>query len=80
LVFLLVLLADGAVRSVGFSLSGRYLFAGYDDFACNMWDTLTGERRETLNGHDNRVSCLGVSHDGTALCTGSWDSYLNIWA
>jgi len=68
------------ITSVAFSGSGRYLFAGYDDFACNMWDTLTGERRETLNGHDNRVSCLGVSHDGTALCTGSWDSYLNIWA
>jgi WD40 repeat protein len=127
------------ITSVGFSASGRYLFAGYDDFACNMWDTLTGERREALNGnernakerrkkkkkekeegekkekeeererrrkkekeeerrrkkkkektksklltilpgHDNRVSCLGVSHDGTALCTGSWDSYLNIWA
>jgi len=68
------------ITSVGFSASGRYLFAGYDDFACNMWDTLTGERRETLASHDNRVSCLGVSHDGQALCTGSWDSFLNVWA
>lgn len=25
-------------------------------------------------GHDNRVSCLGVSNDGMSLCTGSWDS------
>jgi len=28
----------------------------------------------TLQGHDNRVSCLGVSNDAISLCTGSWDS------
>lgn len=28
----------------------------------------------TLSGHENRVSCLGVSNDGISLCTGSWDS------
>jgi len=68
------------VTSVAFSISGRYLFAGYDDFNCNVWDTLKGERVFTLQGHDNRVSCLGVSSDGMALCTGSWDSLLRIWA
>lgn len=35
---------------------------------------LRGERVGTLTGHDNRVSCLGVSNDGISLCTGSWDS------
>mmetsp|Transcript_25886 Transcript_25886/g.28777 ORF Transcript_25886/g.28777 Transcript_25886/m.28777 type:complete len:347 (-) Transcript_25886:123-1163(-) len=68
------------ITSIDFSLSGRYLFAGYDDFNCNMWDTLTGERVHTLEGHDNRVSCLGVSPDGMALCTGSWDHLLRVWA
>lgn len=32
-----------------------------------------------LAGHDNRVSCLGVTDDGMAVCTGSWDSFLKIW-
>ena len=32
-----------------------------------------------LAGHDNRVSCIGVSSDGMACCTGSWDSFLKIW-
>lgn len=68
------------ITSVAFSLSGRYLFAGYDDFACNVWDTLKGERVLNLKGHENRVSCLGVSHNGMALATGSWDSFLKIWA
>jgi hypothetical protein len=31
-----------------------------------------------LSGHDNRISCLGVSGDGIALCTGSWDSLLKV--
>ena len=32
----------------------------------------------TLNGHENRVSCLGVSNDGISLCTGSWDSLVSM--
>jgi len=33
------------ITSVDFSKSGRFLFAGYDDFACNVWDTLTAEKK-----------------------------------
>jgi WD40 repeat protein len=33
-----------------------------------------------FTGHENRVSCLGVSPSGDALCTGSWDALLKIWA
>ena len=32
------------VTSVAFSKSGRLLLAGYDDFNCNVWDTLKLER------------------------------------
>lgn len=39
-----------------------------------VWDVLRGERVGSLNGHENRVSCLGVSNDGISLCTGSWDA------
>jgi len=67
------------ITSVDFSTSGRLLFAGYDDFNCYAWDTLTGDRAAVLQTHQNRVSCLGVSKDGFALCTGSWDSFLRVW-
>jgi guanine nucleotide-binding protein G(I)/G(S)/G(T) subunit beta-1 len=66
------------ITSVAFSISGRILFGGYDDWTCNVWDTLRGERVGVLTGHENRVSCLGVSIDGMALCTGSWDSTLRV--
>ena len=32
------------ITSVAFSKSGRLLLAGYDDFNCNVWDTLKGDR------------------------------------
>lgn len=39
-----------------------------------VWDVTRGEKIGSLVGHENRVSCLGVSNDGISLCTGSWDS------
>lgn len=68
------------ITSVDFSKSGKYLFAGYDDNNATVWDTLSAEVIQTLEGHENRVSCLGVSEDGQALCTGSWDTLLKVWA
>jgi len=68
------------VTSISFSSSGRLLFAGYDDQNCLIWDTLRNEKIFSLNGHDKRVSCLSVSNDGKAVCTGSWDMNLKIWA
>ncbi|XP_043935543.1 guanine nucleotide-binding protein G(I)/G(S)/G(T) subunit beta-3 [Protopterus annectens] len=67
------------ITSVSFSKSGRLLLAGYDDFNCNIWDSMKGERIGVLSGHDNRVSCLGVTSDGMGVATGSWDSFLKIW-
>lgn len=39
---------------------------------------LRASRVSTLYGHENRVSCLQMSPDGTALCTGSWDFTLRV--
>jgi len=69
-----------AVTSLAFSISARYFFAGFDDFTCQVFDTLTGNNLWSLEGHSNRVSCLGVNCNGTALCTGSWDCFLKVWA
>mmetsp|Transcript_20111 Transcript_20111/g.40614 ORF Transcript_20111/g.40614 Transcript_20111/m.40614 type:complete len:352 (+) Transcript_20111:124-1179(+) len=68
------------VTSVDFSSTGKLLFAGYDDYNVQVWNVANGRKSEQLDGHDNRVSCLGVSSDGKALCTGSWDTFLRVWA
>ena len=36
------------ITSVAFSKSGRLLFAGYDDFNCNVWDSMRQERAGQL--------------------------------
>uniref|UniRef100_A0A1I8HH21 WD_REPEATS_REGION domain-containing protein n=1 Tax=Macrostomum lignano TaxID=282301 RepID=A0A1I8HH21_9PLAT len=54
-------------NAVDFSLSGRLLFAGYSDYVLNVWDVLKAKRVAMLYGHENRVSCLRVVPDGTAL-------------
>ena len=49
-------------------------------FSCSHDDgMLTLTIAGVLAGHDNRVSCLGVTEDGMAVCTGSWDSFLRVW-
>ncbi|GER42253.1 guanine nucleotide-binding protein subunit beta [Striga asiatica] len=72
------------VTSIAFSISGRLLFAGYTNGNCYVWDTLLAQVVLDLgslqNSHDNQISCLGLSADGSALCTGSWDANLKIWA
>ncbi|KAL8209196.1 hypothetical protein R6Q57_008608 [Mikania cordata] len=72
------------VTSIAFSISGRLLFAGYSNGDCFVWDTLLAKAILNLgslhNSHEARVSCLGLSADGSALCTGSWDTNLKIWA
>ena len=75
------------VTSVAFSSSGRMLFSGYDDYQAIVWDTVHSGNGSigrdplgNLSTHENRVSCLGVQERGLALCTGSWDTVLKVWA
>lgn len=68
------------VTAMSFSHSGRYLITAYDNFAVFFWDSLKGEVVYELTDHQQRVSCLGVNVDGTALCTGCWDQQLRIFA
>jgi guanine nucleotide-binding protein G(I)/G(S)/G(T) subunit beta-1 len=71
------------VTSVAFSKSGRYLICGYDETFASVWNTVqpyAEEELKKLSQHENRVSCLGVTQDGSALCTGSWDAILHVFA
>lgn len=75
----LALSDEVGITSIAFSKSGRLLFAGYDNNVVRIWDAVKGVDVGILDGHQSRVACLGVSKDGLALCTGSWDATLKIW-
>lgn len=59
-------------------ISGRILFAGYGDYRVGVWDSLKCVRHSVLYGHENRISCLRTSPDGTAICTASWDCTIRV--
>jgi len=81
------------VTSVAFSYSGALLFGGYDDHKARVWHTVAGPsgqtpplqslkntKSNTRTSHTNRVSCLGSQCHGMALATGSWDTFIKVWA
>uniref|UniRef100_A0ACB8EXI8 Uncharacterized protein n=1 Tax=Sphaerodactylus townsendi TaxID=933632 RepID=A0ACB8EXI8_9SAUR len=47
----------------------------------HLGTSMKGDRCEgVLAGHDNRVSCLGVTDDGMAVATARWwGSFLKVW-
>eukprot|EP00477_Mikrocytos_mackini_P000153 GAHX01000163.1.p1 GENE.GAHX01000163.1~~GAHX01000163.1.p1 ORF type:complete len:447 (+),score=90.55 GAHX01000163.1:46-1341(+) len=71
---------SACVVDVTSSNSGRFVIASTDDKVCLVWDALTGQKVQTLVGHDKRVSSLEISPNGSALCTASWDRVLKIWS
>lgn len=74
-------LSEGtSVTSVAFSKSGGSLFSGSDENICHVWDTASSKLADELKDHENRVTCLGLSPAGDALCTGSWDTYIRVYA
>lgn len=77
-VIVLLYISAAVVNVEVWLCSGRLLFGGYNDYTINVWDVLKGTRVSILFGHENRVSTLRVSQDGTAFCTGSWDHTLRV--
>jgi len=66
--------------SLAFSSTGRLLFTSYSDGSCLVWDTLKGDKKHEIpKPHDKRITSIGVSGDGCALCTASWDTTMKIW-
>lgn len=74
---------EEGLTSISFSRSGRVMFGGHSDSNVLAWDVLGDKATPTFflnQAHEQHVSCLGVSPNGDALCTGSWDTMLKLWA
>jgi guanine nucleotide-binding protein G(I)/G(S)/G(T) subunit beta-1 len=66
------------------SKSGRLIFCGHSDGNVQAFDVLSekgsGPAYSLVQAHEKHISCMGMSPAGDALCTGSWDGLLKIWA
>lgn len=74
--------ADG-FTSLSFSKTGRLIFCGDTEGNVICFDVLSTNSTPAYTlpqAHERHISCVGVSPNGDALATGSWDSLLKIWA
>ncbi|KAJ1300444.1 hypothetical protein OPQ81_005262 [Rhizoctonia solani] len=75
------------VRSLGFSSDGTHLFSASYYYGSNSatilgWDTRTSDvvlGPLQLDGHTDKINCLGFSPDCTRIATGSDDETVRLW-
>ena len=66
------------VMSASFSPDGTKVVFGSEDRTVRIWDAVTGECEQTLEGHSDRVSSASFSPDGTKVVSGSGDRTVRI--
>lgn len=52
---------------------------GDNDRTVKLWDAVTGECKQTLEGHSNTVTSVVFSADGQQIASGSGDRTVKIW-
>ena len=52
---------------------------GIIDGNIRLWDTTTGKRIRTLEGHTEGINSVVFSPDGKTLASGSEDDTLRVW-
>jgi len=59
--------------------SGRFAFAGAEDFGVYRWNLETGEKVIYRGVHDSWVRRIDFSVDGASLFTSGWDGRVVVW-
>jgi len=69
-----------ATGKVIFSRDGQMLTnAGLTQTSIYLWDSKTGEKLRTLEGHEGAISAVAFSPDGNFFASGGRDKRINIW-
>lgn len=67
------------LTSLSFSLHGERLFVGGIDNEIKVINVGEGRIEETISGHQDTVSSLQISFDGSYLMSNSFDETIRIW-
>lgn len=65
--------------SCALSTSGRYLLCSGIEGNIHAWDTVKVSHNAILQGHENRITCIGLSPNGMCLASTSWDQQVRLW-
>lgn len=69
---------NGAVRAIAWS-SQNILASGCNDFLVKLWQPLTGECLQTLEGHHHAVNTLSWNVAGDRLASAGNDGCIKVW-
>lgn len=69
----------GQIFSVAYSPNGDTLASAGGDGTVRLWDVVTGEERQVLEGHADWVRSVAYSPDGSLLASGSADGTIMLW-
>jgi WD40 repeat protein len=67
------------VNAVAFSQDGSLLASGSRDQTVRLWNPMTGQEAQKLEGHTDWVTAVAFSQDGSLLASGSWDQTVRLW-
>ena len=70
---------DEALTNCRLDPSGRFAFAGAEDFGVYRWNLETGEKVIYRGIHDSWVRRIDFSVDGDLLFTSGWDGRVVVW-
>ncbi|MDZ8094123.1 MAG: WD40 repeat domain-containing protein [Nostoc sp. DedQUE05] len=78
-IYTLTLEADNKIHSISVSKDGEAFFGGLNNGIIKIWNLLTGEEIQDLEGHSANVMSIAVSPDGKTVVSGSIDRTIKIW-
>jgi WD40 repeat protein len=70
---------DWCGRPAAFSPDGKTLAVAREDGAVDLWETISGQRRARLAGHEGMVHFVAFAPDGSRLASGGEDDTVLLW-
>lgn len=67
------------VRGIAWSLDGKMLVSGSEDWTIRLWNPETSELLGMLGAHSDIVTSVALSRDNLLLASGSSDKTVRIW-
>jgi len=68
-----------AINSIAISPDGQIIASGGYDKTVKLWSMNTGELRNTLTGHSEKIESVAISPDGQIVASGSADKTIRMW-
>jgi len=70
---------DAEVWALAVDSTGQLLASAGSDNIVTLWNIDTGEKQQTLSGHDDIIAGLAFSPNGELLASASYDDTVRLW-